>query len=173
MAAIFVAMVIIQSFQDKNKPKAAQIAIGVKYYMNGMNTGMYQYLSHETSMPSGEIIEFKPQDSSYGIFESKQIFRISFMHENDPTEFRFIVTSFKQNKDGLRATVRHIYNGNVFTYTIRTTATEMVFYAPVAYDTKVASEQYSDSERITVVRNNAIMMSFLLNRPDYITEASR
>jgi hypothetical protein len=170
VSAIFVTVFIVKSFDDESKAKPQNIEIGIKYYMNGMNTGMYQYLSHETSMPSGEYIEFTPQDSSYCIFESKQIFRINFMHAQDPTEFRFIVTKFKQGKNGLKATIKHIYNGNVYSDDIETTSTEIVFNSPVGYDVNVASE--GDSERINVVWNDAKMMTFLISKPLYITEAS-
>jgi len=150
-----------------------RIVLGQQYFIKDMRNGLFRF-PNDHGMPSAsldDIITFQNQDRSFAVFEDNwKTFRIRFDHTPTRyTEFRFIVSEIRHTgRQGFRATITHIYDGSLRTYTVTTEPTRIVIRATAITRVLVASEEFAPSPVEEVFRSNTVIMRFAFDRPGYI-----
>lgn len=104
---------------------------------------------------------------SYGIFKNNfkefdVVFKMSVNNvETDDTVFKFVTTTKpKRGNGGFTAQIQGVYNGDLWTYEIKATKTQIIMHAVARYRVKVADEGRFDSPRIEVFRGDTRVMAF-------------
>ena len=143
--------------------RVADIALEKKYNIKSMRNGLYNYLDSSTGMPSTIVIDLKPNDESYCMFENNfKNFRIVFEHGGVyRTDMIFVVTKMKRGKGRLNATVRQIYNGQIREFQIYTTPDRICLTSTIDYQVTVTSLQETGAPVEEVYRDNSLAMTFL------------
>jgi len=139
-----------------------------RYYISEMRNGLYRY-PDATGMANGAVITLQTRDVSYCVFDDDfKHFRIIFVRGNERTEMVFIVTSIKRGRGRLDATVQHIYDGDIRTYSITTTEDKIVLTSTAVYKITVGHNEFAPSMVEVVGRPNTVVLMFSRETPTYL-----
>jgi len=138
--------------------QGAAIESGRHYYIHQLRGGMYHY-PDEPGTPIS-LLTADLHRSNCKFDDNFKTFHVSIVGYGDEFTFDFVVTKITHNKgNSLTATVAHIYNGEIRTYTVKTTKKDIILTATVKYTVTVASEEYAKPKKETIERG-ATVMSF-------------
>ena len=163
------------------------IALGKKYYISALRNSLFRYLD-PVGMPSTDVDDIvrladpnkydEAPDDSFCIFEDNfKTFRIYFIRRTSggsilkETELKFVITKIKRSKGDIKATVRHLYNGNINEFAISATKNHILLTSTVVYNVSVASKEQGYAPVEEVFRDSVVTMKFLRVTPTrYIHE---
>ena len=154
-------------------PNHPQIMLNQRYYINAMRNGLFRYLHPDTGMPLAgvdDVITLENQDPSFAVFENDwETFRISFVHNNRTTEMIFVVTDVRHasRSGSFRASVTHIYNGNLHHFSVITENDRIVMITDATALVTVASTEFTPAPVIEVLRAQSIVLMFSITAPLY------
>jgi len=155
---------------DVNVPP---IQANQEYYLQERYIGLFRY-PDATGMPSSNIITKKTNDKTHAKFSSDwKTFTLSFwLSGDDFVDFVFVITNISQNKKNLTATVRHIYDGDLREYRIRSTKDTFILTTTMIYKIKTSSSAHAPAPTEEVFRANTDVLAFRRVAPAYITQGA-
>jgi hypothetical protein len=156
---------------------APDIALGERYYLSAMRNALFRETDEtgmlnrdENGLPTNPLLEMKTRDRSYGVFENDfKTFTIYFWDgANGYRDFPFVLTKVKRPKGGIKATIKHIYDANIYTFEITANANSIKLDTVSVTRVTIATKEYVPAPVEEVYREKTVVLEFARNKPEYL-----